>query len=43
MWSKIFEQSVEQAAAAPMAYVFFVIETRDEIHINALKAQLGVK
>lgn len=41
-WDKIFEQSVERAAAAPLAYGIFAIETQDEVHINGAKMQLGV-
>ncbi len=40
-WEHLFEQSVERAAAAPLAYGFFAIETQDEQHIMGAKAQLG--
>jgi len=42
IWDKIFEQTVERAAAAPLAYGFFALETQDEVHINGAKVQLGV-
>ena len=43
IWDRIFEQSVERAAAAPLAYGYFALETHDEVHINGAKAQLGVE
>jgi len=43
IWDKLFEQTVERAAAAPLAYGFFAIETQDEMHISGAKAQLGVE
>lgn len=42
VWDKLYEQSLERAAAAPLAYGFFAIETEDENHIAAAKALLGV-
>ncbi|HEY8401229.1 MAG TPA: phosphotransferase, partial [Cytophagaceae bacterium] len=42
VWDKLFEQTIERAAAAPLAYGSFAIETQDETHIHAAKAQLGV-
>lgn len=42
IWDKIFEQSVERAAAAPLAYGFFALETQDDVHINGAKILLGV-
>lgn len=42
IWDKIFEQSVERAAAAPLAYGYFALETKDEVHLNGAKVQLGV-
>lgn len=42
IWEKIFEQSVERAEAAPLAYGYFALETQDEVHIKGAKAQLGV-
>lgn len=43
IWDKIYEQSVERAAAAPLAYGYFAIETQDDVHINGAKVQLGVE
>jgi macrolide phosphotransferase len=43
IWNKIFEQAVERAAAAPLAYGYFAVETQDEVHINGAKVQLGVQ
>ncbi|TYP87815.1 macrolide phosphotransferase [Sphingobacterium allocomposti] len=42
VWEKLFEQTVERAAAAPLAYGIFAIETKDDKHIAGAKAQLGV-
>ncbi|MBW3467036.1 Mph(E)/Mph(G) family macrolide 2'-phosphotransferase [Arthrospiribacter ruber] len=42
IWNGVFEQSAERAAASPLAYGFFAIETQDENHIQAAKIQLGV-
>ena len=42
VWDKLFDQSLERAAAAPLAYGFFAVETQDEKHIRGAKAQLGV-
>lgn len=42
IWDKLFEQAVERAAASPLAYGYFALETKDEVHINAAKVQLGV-
>lgn len=42
VWDKLFEQTVERAAASPLAYGFFAVETQDEIHIAGAKAQLAV-
>lgn len=39
-WDKFYEQVLERAAAAPLAYGFFALETHDENHIIAAKAQL---
>jgi macrolide phosphotransferase len=38
----LFEQAVERAAAAPLAYGYFALTTGDEQHIQGAKAQLGV-
>lgn len=43
VWDKLFEQAIERAAAAPLAYGFFAVETQDEVHIAGAKAQLGVE
>ena len=43
VWDKLFEQAVERAAAAPLAYGYFAVETKDEIHLSAAKLQLGVE
>ncbi len=43
VWDRLFEQAIERAAAAPLAYGFFAIETQDENHIAGAKAQLGVE
>ena len=40
---KLFEQAIERAAAAPLAYGYFALETQDEIHLSAAKLQLGVE
>lgn len=42
VWNKLYEQVIERAAAAPLAYGFFAVETQDELHIKGAKAQLGV-
>ncbi len=41
VWDRLVEQAVERAAAAPLAYGFFAIETQVEKHLVAAKAQLG--
>jgi macrolide phosphotransferase len=43
VWEMLFEQTVERAAAAPLAYVFFSGETQAEVHILGARAQLGVE
>ncbi len=43
VWDKLFEQAVERAAAAPLAYGYFALETQDEIHLSSAKLQLGVE
>jgi macrolide phosphotransferase len=40
-WDKLFEQAVERAAAAPLAYGAFALETNDEKHITGAKGMLG--
>lgn len=42
VWDKLKEQAIERAAAAPLAYGYFAVETGDKNHISAAKAQLGV-
>jgi macrolide phosphotransferase len=34
IWNKTFEQSIERAAAAPLAYGYFALETQDDGHIS---------
>lgn len=41
VWDKLFEQAVERAAAAPLAYGAFALETNDEKHITGAKGMLG--
>lgn len=43
VWNKLLEQTTERAAAAPLAYGFFAVETQDEKHIAGAKAQLGIQ
>ena len=43
VWDKLFEQAVERAAAAPLAYGYFALKTQDEIHLSAAKFQLGIE
>lgn len=40
VWDHLFEQSAERAAAAPLAYGYFALETQDEQHLKGAKAQL---
>ena len=40
-WDKLFEQAVERAVAAPLAYGAFALETNDEKHITGAKGMLG--
>lgn len=42
VWDKLYEQALERAAAAPLAYGFFAVETQIEAHIHGAKTQLGV-
>lgn len=42
VWDKLYEQTLERAAAAPLAYGLFALETQDESHMAGAKAQLGV-
>lgn len=41
-WPRLFDQALERAAAAPLAYGAFAIESKDDKHIQGAKAQLGV-
>lgn len=43
VWDNLYEQTLERAAAAPLAYGFFAVETQNETHIRGAKAQLGVE
>ncbi|PRD57132.1 Mph(E)/Mph(G) family macrolide 2'-phosphotransferase [Sphingobacterium gobiense] len=42
IWERIFEQTVERAAAAALAYGFFAVETKSDLHIQGAKKMLGV-
>jgi macrolide phosphotransferase len=42
VWDKLYEQTLERAAAAPLAYGFFAVETQDARHIAGARAQLGI-
>jgi macrolide phosphotransferase len=41
VWDTLFEQAVERAAAAPLAYGQFALETQYEAHLTAAKQQLS--
>lgn len=41
IWDALYDQAVERAAAAPLAYGFFAISIQDDNHIKAAKTQLG--
>ncbi|MEI5984280.1 macrolide 2'-phosphotransferase [Sphingobacterium sp. PU5-4] len=41
-WDKLFEQTVERAAASALAYGYFAILTQDDTHIKGAKSLLGV-
>lgn len=43
IWNKIFEQTIERAAATALAYGFFAVETQSDFHINGAKTMLGVE
>lgn len=43
VWDKLLEQAVERAAAAPLAYGFFAVETQNETHIAGARMQLGAE
>ncbi len=40
VWDTLFEQTVERAAAAALAYGYFAIESQDSTHLEAAKMQL---
>ncbi|REA64465.1 Mph(E)/Mph(G) family macrolide 2'-phosphotransferase [Dyadobacter luteus] len=42
VFDKLYEQSIERAAASALAYGFFAVQTNDQNHIAAAKVQLGV-
>lgn len=42
VWAKLYEQTLERSAAAPLAYGFFALETQNDHHIAGAKTQLGV-
>ena len=42
IWDRLYEQSIERAAAAPLAYGAFAVECNDDNHINAARAALGI-
>lgn len=41
-WERLYEQSVERAAATALAYGFFAVETKNDFHIKGAKEMLGV-
>lgn len=41
VWNKLFDQALERAAAAPLAYGAFALETNDQKHLTAAKGMLG--
>lgn len=41
VWDKLYEQSMERAAAAPLAYGAFALECKEDSHINAAKRALS--
>lgn len=41
IWDMLYEQAVERAAAAPLAYGWFALESKDQGHRAAAKVQLG--
>lgn len=43
IWDKLYEQSIERAAAAALAYGYFAIQVQNLNHITGAKVQLGVK
>lgn len=43
VWNKMFEQTVERHAAAPLNYGLFAVISKNDTHIKAAKAQLGLE
>ena len=43
VWERLYDQVMERAAASPLAYGAFAVETQDPSHIAAAKAQLGAE
>lgn len=41
-WDGMFEHIVERNAAAPLNYAIFALDTENETHLQAVKAQLGL-
>lgn len=42
IWDRLYEQSIERAAAAPLAYGAFALECNDDGHVSAAKIALGI-
>lgn len=42
IWDKLYEHTIERAAASALAYGYFALETNDKNHIQGARAQLGV-
>lgn len=40
-WNGMFEHIVERNAAAPLNYAIFALDTKNDTHLQAVKAQLG--
>ena len=43
VWDKLFEQAVERHSASALRYAVFALTTQEEVHLQAVKAQLGVE
>lgn len=41
-WEGMFEHIVERNAAAPLNYAIFALDTKNDTHLQAVKAQLGL-
>ena len=41
VWNKLYEQTLERAAASPLMYGLFALETQNESLIVGAKAQLN--